>query len=940
MKFDGGKKRDGGTLRSDLAQIRKKSQPRQEHSEILQMASVLSHFDLFDLAQVLERHAGQAEAEEATWQLMEEADHLTSPANAWTLPLSLRQTVLAGFDDRAQVLAILDRFDELPDTPVQPVFVAAMTDPLQLAETYRSLDPAALSGLLEVLSWLDRAEHLRCDLPDSVEVSKSLANARRLEPLKRLAGTHFEGRRAVLDQMQDYLISDESQDMLFLYGPGGIGKSTVLAKFALDAVESGDVEAIVYLNLDRPLLRPEEPLSLLADFLGQLGHQFPDFQGPLEKTGSLVNDLQRRLSYAAPSKTLLESSASTSEDWYWVVDEVAGVLEGLPGSGRILVMIDTFEQAQRRGRHVISELWRMAVHLSERVPRLRIIAAGRLEDDVHSQNQIALQAFELSDVERVFARAVGEDIPQALVDDIYEVTGGHPLTVQLAATYVGRVGVQTFDNPETRKQTLAKLSEKKRDAILYGRILEQIGDEQVQKLAIPGLVMRRITTAVIEHVLAKPCGLSLTTEDAQTLFDKMAIEVDLVKKDFSDPDASALVHRADVRALMLADLRKDRAQQARKIDKRAVKHFADQPGPYARAEEIYHRIWLGQDDKTLGARWMDEAAPLLVSALDDLPDDRKAWLGRRLGVGLESEVTQILPQDEWERVTAEEARQLLARGDADSALALLGERTDRNPDSELHLIEAEALLVSGRRQEGYEILDRAVAGSEDSGREGVLLERLLLRSHNLESERRFAEASRDAARALNIAKELENDEYQMRASAGLLRLNRKSRSSAGPNKDELMSRLNGLIIMDPAKSGTQPLPDVLYENPQLARELAAEIGADYPELLELSARQTGSVIKPRKDEVGSAFVAEVVNQMAELDDAGVGSLIEKIVGGEDEDVVQNLSDLVSVARDRKVLDKMSKPLSWLLSAEVDRQIGAFPSKSMIARHTNVKIADG
>ena len=68
---------------------------------------------------------------------------------------------------------------------------------------------------------------------------------------------------------------------LLVYGPGGVGKSTLIAKFILDHVGSagGPQLPFVYLDFDRPGISANSPLTLLMEAVRQLGAQFPEVEG-------------------------------------------------------------------------------------------------------------------------------------------------------------------------------------------------------------------------------------------------------------------------------------------------------------------------------------------------------------------------------------------------------------------------------------------------------------------------------------------------------------------------------------------------------------------------------------------------------------------------------------------------------------------------------------
>ena len=65
----------------------------------------------------------------------------------------------------------------------------------------------------------------------------------------------------------------ETARVVAVCGPGGMGKSTLVARYLLDTPD----QPFVYLDCDRPGLSAEEPITLLAEAVRQLGLQFPKF---------------------------------------------------------------------------------------------------------------------------------------------------------------------------------------------------------------------------------------------------------------------------------------------------------------------------------------------------------------------------------------------------------------------------------------------------------------------------------------------------------------------------------------------------------------------------------------------------------------------------------------------------------------------------------------
>ena len=145
--------------------------------------------------------------------------------------------------------------------------------------------------------------------------------------MRLLVGPWFQGRADVLGRLHDYtdilppgsrleairLRLRQFQSLLdnplVLHGPGGVEKSTVLAKFILDHSDSDDRVPFVYIDFDRPGTLPQEPLTLLVEALRQLGAQYPAIGGQAEE---LRNTWLQRLSQ--PNFALLASAVIDPPD--------------------------------------------------------------------------------------------------------------------------------------------------------------------------------------------------------------------------------------------------------------------------------------------------------------------------------------------------------------------------------------------------------------------------------------------------------------------------------------------------------------------------------------------------------------------------------------------------------------------------------------------------
>jgi hypothetical protein len=180
---------------------------------------------------------------------------------------------------------------------------------------------------------------------------------------------------------------------------------------------------------------------------------------------------------------------------------------------------------------------------------------------------------------------------------------------------------------------------------VYRRILDHIVDPDVRQLAQLGLVVRRLTPDVILSILAGPAGVDVPDhERAQTLFERWSQEDQLLERLWD----GSLAHRQDVRYAILPLLQRENPGQVRAVHSRAVAYYKARDDVPSRAEELYHRLCLGNSPRLLSQRWQDAVAPYLESALDELPIDSRVFLASRLDIDL-SAVLDEASLREYER---------------------------------------------------------------------------------------------------------------------------------------------------------------------------------------------------------------------------------------------------------------------------------------------------
>src|SRR5262249_11826057 len=196
--------------------------------------------------------AGEAPSElEAIGALAPECEICYDDAGAqrWSLRLPLRRQVLKNLIASHRVDAAVAANPDRVQDAAQQQFEAYLGGKAAALES-QTLDQ--LRGTERAAQLLDR---LVPGLPDAQKLRERIAFETLLQPFRLLAGDHFAGREKELGDLSDYVgvrrasglreissrvyekfFSVNERPTLFINGPGGIGKSSLVAKFVLDHI--------------------------------------------------------------------------------------------------------------------------------------------------------------------------------------------------------------------------------------------------------------------------------------------------------------------------------------------------------------------------------------------------------------------------------------------------------------------------------------------------------------------------------------------------------------------------------------------------------------------------------------------------------------------------------------------------------------------------------
>lgn len=764
--------------------------------------------------------------------------------NWWQLSSSVRRQALKRLGSRPAMIKALEVNPERQKSTAQSLFEDIL---YQRSIVIDQLPREALVTLSGIIDWLKGIISLD---KESEAVQQALPIEDLLAPLRRLATIDFVGRQEELSTLTTYMTTPVAPIPLLIYGPGGVGKSTLLAKFILDTISPNSINRVpfAYLDIDRPIINPEQPATFILEAARQLSTQLPAHKSQLLHLGN------RSIQFLNFQDGYESSKSIDSTDSF--AYQFGSILSAIPQN--ILFIIDTFEEAQFMGDEVVNEIWSLLLLLQQNAPNLRVVVAGRANVEYFPVQPIPLKELSEPEAQLLLQRSLGtptDAVQQKNFDEILSLVGLNPLSLRLAADIVKKQGIDKLNNAETRRWLALKMRAEIVQAKLYGRILNHIHDDKnVKKLAYPGLIIRRITPEIIQSVLAKPCKLKLTAEQtAESIFEKLAKEVALVDR---DPVDGSLRHRQDVRRIMLKDLVDAIPDKlVRAIHDRAVTFYSKKTGDIPRAEELYHRLSRGDSAAVLETRWQPGSAQYLRNALEELPAKERLWLSRQLGVTPHPDLVQQADLQTWEDITALTVNRHLLAGKPEKALAKLRERPDRSPASPLYRLELEALRMLGRLTEAGALVDSTLSSIKNHSNKTVIRELLIQASLINEAESHLDKALTYANEAETML-DSESDPIDiLHTLVANIRLLRKSGENYNSKRSDLIEH-SKKILADEAVLNS------LRKYPVLLRELTAELGKSMPQLLQHSMDVLG--VEIRDEEQISTLSQALVDWNASL----------------------------------------------------------------------------
>lgn len=689
------------------------------------------------------------------------------------LDLDTRRKALRELGKREAMLDALQANPTERTGPVQEQFERYLRNQAEPIVEQHAED---LSSTLQVLLWVT---DILDGLPNIEDVRRQLGRQDLLAPFEAIAGDAiFRGRRDEMSRLRSYVgvlppdsilkriaekafgwLRPDMQPALSVSGPGGVGKSALIARFMLEhsrVPEEGRIP-FGYLDFDRAGLNVSAPATLIIELLRQLDLEFPQ----QDSFRSLIRFLNKQSQ--GSDDAMMAASVNTPAAIRSIMADMLGTLQTVLGPRPYVVVLDTFEEVQYRGEAAAFPFWEVLIEMQKRWPFLRVVVSGRAPVTTLQLAGAAPVSLVLGDLDDeaalAFLRARGVEDPK-LAKALVKQIGGVPLSLKLAAAVVkeggaDRGGVKDLSG---RSAFWFSASDQVIQGQLYDRILGHIHDARVKKLAYPGLILRRISPDVILNILNEPCGLGLSSmAEAEEVFQALLKETALVTTQLSE---GSVVHRADLRRMTLKLFVQRAPDQIAQIRRSAVSWYSKHRDWRSKAEEAYHRLQLGDFPDSIELSFPDVRSSLQAS-IAELPIAAQTYLAS-LGYQVAPEVLSQASQAQFEAHQASRVEEFLPYGEESvrQARKLVSLQKFEGHSSPLYRSLARVAMEEGHFSEALVPIEEGTSLALEEGDVATVLDLAVERVWALRHLERFEELPQ-AAQVLGQYAESQNKQVPL-----------------------------------------------------------------------------------------------------------------------------------------------------------------------------------
>jgi Trypsin-like peptidase domain/AAA ATPase domain len=575
----------------------------------------------------------------------------------WLLKDEIRQRTLRSRlpKDVASALASAQPADDEVTKALRSLYSTPLPDPAKLTAE-------EAKALISARGWTEG--HAPFTIDDT-DLRRHLAHKERENEYRRLVSAGFFGRDSEKAGLIEFFTSalgayngryefhpDAGQvHVTHVFGPGGIGKSTLVAAAALAVLEADAQAALVHLDFDRSTLDPTKSATLDLEVLYQVDaadkERAEDFRGRRER----IREQFEFPSSGGAAASSLESSYASSRS------VMSGALAWLSDLNKpLLLILDTFEQVEAGGPQYLDALmnWLGELVWISNAPEVRIVVSSRSDPRetlsfAHAPEQSIVTLPEL-DLAGTLAFLKFRSVPEDVGTVIFDTFGGNPLMLRIAAELLLKAGRSALDEI-VRKAREGEFPREIVQGFLYDRFLKHIPPEG-RDYAHPGLILPEITRPLIQHVLGPLRNQSLVNDTIRTdaIFNALASATWLVSV---STDGQTITQRRDLRRLMLKLMESDdaRRNEVPEVRRLAIEYHRSRQTPKDDAMRVYHLLMAVKNKDELqefDGTDFTVLAEFLRPHLADLPEiartNVQSRLQRRLG---SEEAIQQLTDEAW-----------------------------------------------------------------------------------------------------------------------------------------------------------------------------------------------------------------------------------------------------------------------------------------------------
>jgi GTPase SAR1 family protein len=429
-----------------------------------------------------------------------------------------RRIVLNRLIAREELQSELDK--PLPETDVFGTLLRGVLKEQAAFSTakLKSTDIIELANVLETL------QSVNISIPDINEVKSKIQSPGFLDEYTAIS-EGFIGRQEELHSLHKFLESGKkgkdfpvTSEGIVLTGVGGVGKSTLIAKFTSDVVAQNQA-TVVILDFDRPGINASDPPWLAQEISRQIGLQYPELSNEMYEVRIKARDNKKK--YALGKGSFSDADLAGELAASIIYDIKDRLVETKVSKVPFLLILDTLEEVAQKDEasYLLEFLSKLASSFTGF--KVKIIFSGRLYDEqlksFTSISYIKDKPIQVNEFDHTIAKQflLNQQLTNNMATRIVQsnLIPLRPLELKLVATLL-KEGKVSFNALSKELQQLKGKRGSKNlfTGIIYRRVLMRIKDKQVRDIAYPGLILRYITPEIIINILQPALKLKKMSE--------------------------------------------------------------------------------------------------------------------------------------------------------------------------------------------------------------------------------------------------------------------------------------------------------------------------------------------------------------------------------------------------------------------------------------------